>query len=129
MSQHCHHYERMEKFSFRYAYYAFIDLPEYLADGLFVRHKVRVSFGSEFSHPGEQYRMITCKVKKRDLPRFLEALEELPNKMLLCGHTDYIDYCNALWDKLRQAKNEGRDSCEEVSSTQKTEQARAEGIS
>ena len=73
--------------------------------------------------------MITCKVRKRDLPRFLEALEELPNKMLLCGHSDYIDYCNRLWESLVQAKDEGRDSCEETGSTQKAEQASAEGVS
>lgn len=129
MSCSCHHYERLAKLSLRFAYFAYLDVPEYLADGLFIRHEVRVHFSSEFSRPGEQYRMITCKVRKRDLPRFLEALEELPNKMLLCGHSDYIDYCNQLWESLVQAKDEGRDSCEEAGSTQKAKQTSAEGVS
>ena len=38
----------IEKFSFRYQYFALIDTADYLADQLFIKHKVRVWFGEEF---------------------------------------------------------------------------------
>lgn len=84
---------RLEKFSLFYDYYAFIDTQNYLADNLFIKHKVTVHFMQEYYHPDTEYIVILCKCRKKDSERFCTALEELPNKMLICGHPDYIDFC------------------------------------
>jgi len=46
---------------------------------------------------GSRIRIIVfCKVLKRDVARFEEALERLKDKMLLLGHKDYPDACGKI---------------------------------
>ena len=86
-------YFTLERFSLLYDHYAFIDVPEYYADQLFIQHKVTVRFGNEFQHPDQPYVVIFCKVRKRDRDRFLAALSELNRKMILCGYPGYEAFC------------------------------------
>lgn len=88
------HYYKVRYRSLTKSMYLIIDTQEYLADMLFVQEQVRVYFGDEFQKPGEKYLAIYCKVKKSDEKAFLRALDRLPNKMLLCGNTDYLEFCN-----------------------------------
>ena len=67
-------YLSLNRFSLLYDHYAIIDVPEYYADQLFIRHQVTVRFGKEFQHPDQPYVVIFCKVRKRDRNRFLSAL-------------------------------------------------------
>lgn len=95
------------KFSFLYAHFAIIDTADYLADQLFIKHEVRVHFGGEFVNQDERYRIILCKCRKRDVDCFLAAVSELPNKMLLCGHTDYLTFCEDLKSRVSSALARG----------------------
>lgn len=85
---------QLREFSLLYDYYCIIDVKEYLADELFIRHKVHVKFQEEYSKEGTKYLCIFCKVKKKQNAEFLQALEELENKMLLLGYTDYPQFCD-----------------------------------
>lgn len=98
---------RIEKISFLYAHFAVIDTADYLADQLFIKHEVRVHFGGEFVNQDKPYRIILCKCRKRDTDRFLAAVSELPNKMLLCGHTDYLTFCENLKSRMSSALAKG----------------------
>ena len=89
----------LKQFSLLWNHYAFIDVPAYLADQLFIQHKVTVHFGKEMGRKDSEYRIIFCKVRKKDSERFLGALEELPQKMLICGHLDYEEYCDEFFRK------------------------------
>ena len=89
-------YFKIRKWSMRYDYYAFVDTADYLADSLFIKKRVRVRFGKEMKHPKEAYMVIFCKVLKKDTDRFLDALSELSNKMILCGHADYDAFCKEI---------------------------------
>lgn len=100
MDQYTHHFIRLSDFSTLYAQYAFIDTADYLADDLFIQKQVKAIFGKELGKEGTPYRVVLCKVRKRDEPKFREALMELPNKMLLCGHPDYLNYCDELVKEL-----------------------------
>lgn len=93
-------YFTLERFSLLYDYYAFIDVPEYYADQLFIQHKVTVRFGHEYKHPNQPYIIIFCKVRKRDRDRFLSALSELNLKMILCGYPGYEEFCNTFIAKM-----------------------------
>ncbi len=89
-------YLTLEKFSLRYDYYCFFDTEEYLADNLFMRNKVRMRFLREYKSNEKQYLAIFCKVRKKDREKFLASMEELKNKMLLFGYTDYQCFCEEL---------------------------------
>lgn len=99
---------RLEKFSLFFDYYAFIDTPNYLADNLFIKHEVTVHFMQEYYHPDVEYIVILCKCRKRDSDRFCVALSELPNKMLICGHPDYIDFCKKAHLKAEESLEKKR---------------------
>ena len=78
-------------FTYKFAYF---DIKEnYLADDLFIKYKIRVKFGREFWKDDDKYALIMCKIKKRDVPKFIQAIEELENKALLIGYVDYPDFC------------------------------------
>lgn len=100
-------YWTIRKFSLLYSYYAIIDTTDYLADQLFVKNEVRVWFGQEYICPGGPYCVIFCKCRKRDTGAFESAMNELPRKMLLRGHTDYIQFCEGLKNKIAAAWKSG----------------------
>lgn len=97
-------YLHLERFSLLYSHYAILDTSDYYADQLFIKHQVPVLFGKEYAHPDAPYQIIFCCVRKKDEQRFLTALEELPNKMALCGHPDYPTFCKAFIDQMERGK-------------------------
>ena len=113
-------YLKLEKFSLRYAYFLFFDTREYLADSLFIRHQVRVWFEREYGKDGSPLLAICCHVKKKDVPAFLAALEDLKDKMILCGYQEYEQDVRIMLDSLESAK--GAKQNNETNSTQKAEQ-------
>ena len=99
-------YLQLRKRSLRYAYFMFFDVESYLADQLFIRHQVRVWFEEEYAKEGSPYRAILCHVRKKDVPGFLAALEELKKSMLICGYEDYEASVSAYFDKTERAREE-----------------------
>lgn len=86
-------YLNLNKFSFRYNYYAFVDTTEYFADMIFVKNKLTVSFmNKEMRKPGTEYVVVFCKVRKKDAHVFRASMEELEQKMMLMGYSDYLDF-------------------------------------
>lgn len=67
-----------------------------LADQLFVQNKITMKFKGEMVKDGSAYCIVFCKVLKRDVARFEEALERLKDKMLLLGHKDYPAACGEI---------------------------------
>lgn len=95
-------YMQLNCFSLLHDRYAFIDVPEYFADQLFIKHEVTVRFGREFGHPEHPFIIIFCKVRKRDTERFLAALGELDRKMILCGYPDYDRFCCRFMEQMKE---------------------------
>lgn len=79
--------------------YMFIDLPEYLADDIFVRSKLKVKFGKEYGKPEEKYVFILCTIRKKDREKFKICMKQLETKMLLMGNADYTEFCRK-WNEL-----------------------------
>lgn len=77
----------------RYAEYAFFDLPEYKADHIFIQHKLPVKFLKDLGRAGYDYFIIVCRVKAEDATVFEQCMAELRNAILVCGRTDYDDFC------------------------------------
>ncbi len=89
-------YIKLTNFSLFCVHYAYFDAPEYLADQIFVQKNLKVKFGKELKNTEDAYVLVFCKIRKRDEHLFLEAMEELKNKMLLLGHTDYLSFCEKM---------------------------------
>ena len=87
-------------------YFMYFDTMPYLADRLFVRRDVRVWFDMDLEKPGSPYLAVMCRVRKRDVPKFLEALEDLKRSMMLCGHPDYVREVSAMMDEMEKKKGE-----------------------
>ena len=92
-------YFKIDKFNPFREKYMFIDLPEYLADDIFVRNELSVKFGKEYEKPEEKYVFVFCTIWKKDREKFEVCMKQLETKMLLMGHTDYTEFCKK-WDKL-----------------------------
>ena len=63
---------------------------------MFVQNKITMKFKGEMVKDGSSYCIVFCKVLKRDVARFEEALERLKDKMLLLGHKDYPAACGKI---------------------------------
>jgi len=106
MLEKAKHYFRLEKLSLRYKYYAYFDTKDYMADSLFIKHKVTVEFQQEFCKDGTLCCVIFCRIRKKDEAALLDALQELPAKMLLCGYSDYAVQCEQIIGKMEGASYE-----------------------
>lgn len=78
-------YWKLQKFSIFYTYYAFIDSQDYLADQLFVKHKVKVDFGKEYCHKGSNYLVIFCKVRKTKKKRIHPSSRRIRKQNVING--------------------------------------------
>lgn len=87
---------RMSDFSLFSVPYAYVDHSSYLADQLFVQNKVTVKFKGEMVRDDSPFRIVFCKVLKRDATKFEEALSKLNDKMLLLGYVDYSKACDEI---------------------------------
>ena len=95
-------YQKLSRFSLFYDYFAFLNVEPYAADQLFIQHQVTVHFVREYGKPGRPYRIVLCKVHKRDADRFRAAMTELPDKLRLLGYADYLEVCRTLWENVER---------------------------
>ena len=120
-------YLKIRKPSLRYDYFLFFDTPEYLADQLFIKQKVRVWFDKEYAKEGSPFLAILCHVKKKDSAKFIAALDALKNKMILCGYPEYEAEVQKMMRHLEEAK--GGSDTNENDTSRETEQAGTAEIS
>lgn len=100
---------KMGDFSLFTIPYIYVDHNSYLADSLFSQRKIVMKFRGEMVGIDSPYCIIFCKVLKRDVQKFEDALEKLKDKMLLLGYSDYADVCNEiamLIDREEKQNNE-----------------------
>ena len=84
--------------------YAYLDHESYFADKIFMEKGIRVKFIREMHRENAPYRIIFCKVQKRERERLESALKDLENKILLAGYKDYPLYCIELERELEKEK-------------------------
>ena len=69
--------------------YAYLDVPENFAAGVLQKHVVRYKFDRLMTREDTDYVLIQIYIRTEDKQKFLDAMEDLKTKMLLCGHPDY----------------------------------------
>ena len=103
-------YWRMRAFSMFSVPYAYVDHSSYQADQLFVQNKVRIKFTGECAKEDSPYRIVFCKVIKKDAEQFEEVLDKLKSKMLLLGYRDYPDVCSEITKMIEEGMKAGERS-------------------
>ena len=101
-------------------YFMFFDTTPYLADRLFIRRGVKVWFDLDLEKPGSPYLAVICHVRKKDVPEFLEALEDLKRSMMLCGHPGYVREVGEMMDEMEKRKGDAYG--DKTDAAEKTEQ-------
>ena len=74
------------------------------------KHRLWKVFGSAaaiFMLENSPYRIVFCRVLKRDATKFEEALGKLKDKMILLGYMDYSQAC----DEIARMIDEGMKVC------------------
>ena len=88
--------------------YMYLDVGEYLADRIFVRHELPVKFfNQEFGREGSDVKFIYCSIRKKNSAEFEKCMEELCDTAALMGYTDYAAACEGL-DRMLNAFEESR---------------------
>jgi len=72
----------------------YIDTPDHKADNLIEKRGIRVKYLHDEVRDGDPYYVCACRIPKKQLEDFLEAMYELQKLMLICGHNDYEEFCN-----------------------------------
>ena len=73
-------YIAFRQFSLLWNHYAFIDVPAYLADQLFIKHKVTVHFGEEMGHRNGSTRSFSARSGRRTRNAFWPRLRSCRGK-------------------------------------------------
>lgn len=84
----------------RYNNFVYIDTTGFLADRIFAQNEIRVKFCGDYFHREKKYIVVMCKVKKKDVSVFLQSMEELTNRAILMGNTDYESFCKEQFEKF-----------------------------
>ena len=85
--------------------YIYMDTEDYLADSLFYKREIPMRFKGTLSRKDDEYCIVYCSFPKKYETSFLEAMEELKNKMMLLGHLDYESYCEEVIGILEEGQN------------------------
>ena len=64
-------------------------MPEALATSVLMKHDVRAKFVHLMTREDTDYVLVQMKIHRNDRQKFLDAMEDLKTKMLICGHADY----------------------------------------
>ena len=95
-------YFKVRCYSLLFAKYGYADLPDYLADAMFAKHKVHILYGDEAVHPEYGYRIILVKLPRWEQRRFIAAMADLRNMMALEGHGDYRAFCGLMVEMINK---------------------------
>ena len=90
------------RFNIGYMYFDLNVDEGQVADSLFYKRNIPIKFGDEFAKENDKYKAIFCKIKRKYMKDFEEALEELKNKMDLLGHLDYEEYCMNIINSINE---------------------------
>lgn len=77
--------------------YMYLDLPEYLADRIFIRHKLKVKFHrGEHHSPTGQLVFVRCSIHRKNRKVFEECMKELADTAAMAGCREYAQICRQL---------------------------------
>lgn len=73
--------------------FIFVDIENSLIDNLLKTNKVHYILLQKMVSKNCKYVIVHVKVPFYDIPNFLSCIEQLKKSMIICGYTDYLDFC------------------------------------
>lgn len=80
----------------------YVDCPQYLSFNIFDKYGVRPFCMRFLEGDIIKYAGILCRIRKRQLDDFLVCMEELQRNILICGYTDYEEFCRDFQKELTE---------------------------
>ena len=74
--------------------FVYADRADNRADRIFIRAKLPVKFERDFAKDSVPYRMVFCRVRKRDESKFRECMADLERALILEGDEGYRAFCD-----------------------------------
>ena len=88
--------------------YMYLDLSEYLADRIFIRHKLKVKFHrKEYHSPTGQLVFVLCSIHRKNEKAFEECMQELADTAAMTGCREYARICGQLEKLLAVRQSSG----------------------
>lgn len=82
--------------------FIFFDDRNHSAASLFNRYQVPIRIQCAWKTEDGEFKAICCKVRRKDVPNFKQAMEDLKTKMLLLGNLDYEAFCERFIKELKE---------------------------
>lgn len=82
-------YLRIKRLSLCNVDYIYLDHESHMADSLFIQNEVQVKFLGEFKKKNSEWEYVRCRINKKDIDQFKDALTRLHDKCRLCGIKGY----------------------------------------
>lgn len=84
-----------------------VDCSQYLTAHVLERHGVHPVIITVLSESDScKYMYLAVRIPKKRLGAFLEAMVELQKNMVICGYTDYPDFCRGLIESFDEEEDE-----------------------
>ena len=86
--------------------FVYVDTPDYKANSLIEKRGIRVKHLEDAQHEDIPYYICACRIPKKQTGDFLDAMYELQNLMLICGHLDYEEVCGEVRKMLMEDEDD-----------------------
>lgn len=63
---------------------------------LLVENDIKFKIIKGYISKDNKYSVIVCEIPKKYKPKFIKVMEELRNKILICGYNDYDQFCKKI---------------------------------
>ena len=73
-----------------------IDTKEYVSTRILTNYGIRPWNIKRMSNSSTPFRLVECSIRKKDVEKFIEALEGIRNSILVMGYRDYDQMCDKL---------------------------------
>ena len=73
--------------------FSYIDTEDGLAVFLFDQMKIDVEIEMEFHYDDDPYKIVMCRIPRKQRNSFLQAIDLLPSFMAYAGRMGYEEYC------------------------------------
>ena len=90
----------LDTFSLYYQKYVYIDTKQHLANNIFIKNKIPVKYKVEYDNDINDYIAVFCKIPKSYNEKFKGAMEQLSNNIIICGYSDYMEFCKELFEEV-----------------------------
>ena len=85
--------------------FMYIDAPEDYALGLFIKHNVNFQIETMMvEEESAPYRLVFCKIRKKDVPKIHGIMEELRNVIVDHGGQNYDKYCSMFFELIEKER-------------------------